>query len=346
MFRLAKLSLANRALIALITVFASVFGVITMSSLKQELIPSIEFPQITVITSMPGASPEVVDKQISAPLETALNGVEGLESTSSTSRNGVSQITLAFTYGSNLDRARNQIDRAISNAKRSLPDDVQPQAIAGQHQRLPDRVPGRLLGQAPQRAERRSRPAQRPAAAEARRRPRRRRDRRRHPAHPDPAPARGHGGLRREHPVHQRCAEEQRGTWFRPAPSRNRARRCRCRSAARWTRSTPSRRSRWAAARRCRDDRQRGGRQPRRGRPHVDHPDQRQGNPGPVRDQEARGRHRRRSPTRSRTPSRSSRPSSAPTPSSPRSSTRRRSSRSPSRTSPPRACWAWASPSW
>ncbi|HSN36955.1 MAG TPA: efflux RND transporter permease subunit [Arthrobacter sp.] len=131
MFRLAKLSLANRALIALVTVFASVFGVITMSSLKQELIPSIEFPQITVLSSMPGASPEVVDKQVSNPLETALKGVEGLESTSSTSRNGISQISLVFTYGSNLDRARNQIDRAISNAKRSLPDDVQPQAIAG-----------------------------------------------------------------------------------------------------------------------------------------------------------------------------------------------------------------------
>jgi HAE1 family hydrophobic/amphiphilic exporter-1 len=131
MFRLAQLSLANRALIALITVFASVFGVITMSSLKQELIPSIEFPQITVLSAMPGASPEVVDKQVSGPLETALNGVEGLESTSSTSRNGVSQITMVFTYGSNLDRARNQIDRAISNAKRSLPEDVQPQAFAG-----------------------------------------------------------------------------------------------------------------------------------------------------------------------------------------------------------------------
>ncbi|MBD1540871.1 efflux RND transporter permease subunit [Arthrobacter sp. IA7] len=131
MFRLAQLSLGNRALIALITIFASAFGVITMSSLKQELIPSVEFPRITVITSMPGASPEVVDKQVSRPLETALNGVEGLESTSSTSRNGVSQISLVFTYGSNLDRARNQIDRAISNAKRTLPDDVQPQAIAG-----------------------------------------------------------------------------------------------------------------------------------------------------------------------------------------------------------------------
>ncbi|MDQ0213373.1 efflux RND transporter permease subunit [Arthrobacter bambusae] len=131
MFRLAKLSLANRALIALITVFAAVFGVITMSSLKQELIPSIEFPQISVITSMPGASPEVVDKQLSRPLETALNSVEGLESTTSTSRNGVSQITMVFTYGSNLDRARNQIDRAISNAKRVLPADVEPQSFAG-----------------------------------------------------------------------------------------------------------------------------------------------------------------------------------------------------------------------
>ncbi len=131
MFRLASLSLGNRALIALITVFASVFGVITMSSLKQELIPSIEFPRITVITSMPGASPEVVDKQVSRPLETALNSVEGLESTSSTSRNGVSQISMVFTYGADLDRARNQIDRAISNAKRTLPEDVQPQAIAG-----------------------------------------------------------------------------------------------------------------------------------------------------------------------------------------------------------------------
>ncbi|HSU70115.1 MAG TPA: efflux RND transporter permease subunit, partial [Micrococcaceae bacterium] len=131
MFRLAKLSLGNRALIALITIFAAVFGVITMGSLKQELIPSIEFPQITVVTSMPGASPAVVDKQVSEPLETALNAVEGLESSTSTSRTGSSTINLSFAYGTDLDRARNQIDRAISNARRVLPDGTDPQAIAG-----------------------------------------------------------------------------------------------------------------------------------------------------------------------------------------------------------------------
>lgn len=131
MFNLAKMSLGNRALIALITIFAMVFGVITLGSLKQELIPSIEFPQITVVSAMPGASPAVVDKQVSEPLEAALNAVEGLESSTSTSRSGVSTINLAFTYGTNLDRARNQIDRAISNVSQRLPDGVQPQPIAG-----------------------------------------------------------------------------------------------------------------------------------------------------------------------------------------------------------------------
>lgn len=131
MFNLAKMSLGNRALIALITIFAMVFGVITLGSLKQELIPSIEFPQITVVSAMPGASPAVVDKQVSEPLEAALNAVEGLESSTSTSRSGVSTINLAFAYGTNLDRARNQIDRAISNVSQRLPDGVQPQPIAG-----------------------------------------------------------------------------------------------------------------------------------------------------------------------------------------------------------------------
>ncbi|NKX54637.1 efflux RND transporter permease subunit [Arthrobacter mobilis] len=131
MHRLATLSLANRALIALITVFVAVFGVITMGSLKQELIPSLELPRVTVLASMPGASPEVVDKQVSEPLERALTAVEGLESSTATSRTGLSTVNLAFVYGTNLDRARSQVDRAISNARQLLPEDVSPQSLAG-----------------------------------------------------------------------------------------------------------------------------------------------------------------------------------------------------------------------
>ncbi|WP_018134237.1 efflux RND transporter permease subunit [Acaricomes phytoseiuli] len=139
MFRLAVLSLGNRALIALITVFAAVFGVIAMGSLKQELIPSIEFPQVTVVTSMPGDSPEVIDAQVSRPLESALNAVENLQSSTATSRSGISTINLTFAYGTNLDRARNQVDRAIANVRRQLPDAAEPRSVIGSVSDLPIR---------------------------------------------------------------------------------------------------------------------------------------------------------------------------------------------------------------
>ena len=131
MHRLAVLSLGNRALIALITVFVAIFGVITMGQLKQELIPSLEFPQISVVAAQPGASPEVIDKQVAQPLEGALQAVEGLESSSSTSQTNFTTVSLSFVYGTDLDRARAQVDKAISNAKATLPKDVEPTAFAG-----------------------------------------------------------------------------------------------------------------------------------------------------------------------------------------------------------------------
>lgn len=131
MHRLAEFSLGNKALIALVSVFISIFGVLAMGGLKQEIIPSLEFPQVAVITQMTGASPEVVDKQVSEPLESALQAVEGLESSSSTSRQGVSTVSLSFVYGTNLDRARSQVDRAISNVRSQLPDNANPQSFSG-----------------------------------------------------------------------------------------------------------------------------------------------------------------------------------------------------------------------
>ncbi|GAA3670748.1 efflux RND transporter permease subunit [Arthrobacter ginkgonis] len=131
MHRLASLSLGNRALIALVTVFTAVFGVLTMGSLKQELIPSLEFPQVTVVSTLQGASAEVVDKQVSQPLESALLAVENLDSSSAVSSASVSRISLSFAYGTNLDRARNQVERAIANASAALPKDVSTSSFAG-----------------------------------------------------------------------------------------------------------------------------------------------------------------------------------------------------------------------
>lgn len=119
---LAVLSLKNRALIALVTIVAALFGGLALTSLKQELIPSIEFPQLAVVTTYPGASPEVVEADVSTPIENAIQGVEGLESTTATSTTNASIVSASFTYGTDLATAEQKILAAIGRIDDQLPD--------------------------------------------------------------------------------------------------------------------------------------------------------------------------------------------------------------------------------
>ena len=137
MNRLAIFSLRNRALIALVTVVVAIFGGIAVSLLKLELIPSITFPQLVVVTTYPGASPVIVEKEVSTPIETAIQGVNGLESTTATSQNGLSQITAAFAYGTSLESAEQKVQLAINKISNLLPAGVEPQVIAGSFSDIP-----------------------------------------------------------------------------------------------------------------------------------------------------------------------------------------------------------------
>ncbi|BFM24740.1 efflux RND transporter permease subunit [Microbacterium sp. che218] len=119
---LAVLSLKNRALIALVTIVAAIFGGLALTSLKQELIPSIEFPQLAVVTTYPGASPEVVETDVSTPIENAIRGVEGLESTTATSTTNSSIVSASFAYGTDLAAAQQKILAAIARINDQLPD--------------------------------------------------------------------------------------------------------------------------------------------------------------------------------------------------------------------------------
>ncbi|AGW40413.1 preprotein translocase subunit SecD [Leifsonia xyli subsp. cynodontis DSM 46306] len=134
---LAVLSMKNRALIALTTIVAAVFGGIALGNLKQELAPSISFPQLVVLSSYPGASPEVVNNDVSAPVEAAIQGVPGLESTSAVSATNQSIITAKFTYGSDLATAEQKIDQAVNRIKSTLPSGVDPQVLSGSIDDLP-----------------------------------------------------------------------------------------------------------------------------------------------------------------------------------------------------------------
>ncbi|QHC67651.1 MMPL family transporter [Rathayibacter sp. VKM Ac-2759] len=137
MHLLAVLSMKNRALIALVTVVIAVFGGVALTGLKQELAPSISFPQLAVISSYPGAAPEVVNDDVSTPIETAIQGVPGLETTSATSSTNSSLISASFVYGTDLATAEQKILQAINRIKSTLPEGVDPQVVTGSFDDLP-----------------------------------------------------------------------------------------------------------------------------------------------------------------------------------------------------------------
>ncbi|MDQ1130144.1 efflux RND transporter permease subunit [Microbacterium sp. SORGH_AS_0888] len=137
MSRLAVLSLRNRALIALITIVAAVFGGLALTSLKQELIPSIEYPQLSVLSTYTGASPEVVANDVSTPIESAIQGIAGLESTTATSTTNASIVRASFTYGTDLATAEQKISTAINRIKSQLPTGVDPTVVAVSTDDLP-----------------------------------------------------------------------------------------------------------------------------------------------------------------------------------------------------------------
>ena len=85
---LTRLSLANRGLVALIAIVITGFGVYAVPSLKQQLLPSLEFPGAFIGASLPGASPEIIEEQVTKPIEDAVKGADGLDSIQSTTREG------------------------------------------------------------------------------------------------------------------------------------------------------------------------------------------------------------------------------------------------------------------
>lgn len=127
---LAAFSMRNRALIALVTIVAAIFGGLAITSLKQELIPSVEIPQISIVTVYQGASPDVVNTDVSTPVETAIQGITGLDSTSSTSSTGLSVVTASFVYGTDLTFAQNKLQTAVNRIQTMLPDGVTPNVLA------------------------------------------------------------------------------------------------------------------------------------------------------------------------------------------------------------------------
>ena len=99
-------------------------GIVGFDFLGVRLYPAIDPPVITVQTSYTGANAEIIESQITEPLEKSVNGIEGVKSISSQSAIGSSRITVEFELGSDLEKAANDVRDKVSQAVRSLPQDI------------------------------------------------------------------------------------------------------------------------------------------------------------------------------------------------------------------------------
>ena len=128
MSRLTELSVAKRSVTLLLAAALFIAGVSAWGSLKQELVPDIEFPVITVIAPYPGAGAADVAEQVAKPIERAISGVPRLEQLQSTSANSVALVIAQFSFGTNVKEAREAIIANVDGA--GLPENVDPDISA------------------------------------------------------------------------------------------------------------------------------------------------------------------------------------------------------------------------
>ncbi|MBR8641238.1 efflux RND transporter permease subunit [Streptomyces tuirus] len=134
---LSKFSLAQRALIGLMSIIALVFGAIAIPQLKQQLLPTIELPMVSVLAPYQGASPDVVEKQVVEPIEDSLEAVDGISGVTSTASEGNAVIMASFDYGGGTEQLVADVQQAVNRARVQLPDDVDPQVVAGSTDDIP-----------------------------------------------------------------------------------------------------------------------------------------------------------------------------------------------------------------
>ncbi|WEH33010.1 efflux RND transporter permease subunit [Streptomyces sp. AM 4-1-1] len=135
---LSRFSLAQRALIGLISIVALVFGAIAIPQLKQQLLPTIELPMVSVLAPYEGASPDVVEKQVVEPLENAIKAVDGVEGITSTASEGNAVVMASFDFGSDgTKQLVADIQQAVNRARNQLPQGVDPQVVAGSTDDIP-----------------------------------------------------------------------------------------------------------------------------------------------------------------------------------------------------------------
>jgi multidrug efflux pump len=127
---LSSISIQRPVLAIVMSVVIVLFGIIGMQYLGIREYPSVEPPLITVSASYVGANADIIESQITEPIEEAVNGIAGIRSITSVSSTGRSNITIEFDLGEDLESAANDVRDKVSQVVRQLPQDADPPVVS------------------------------------------------------------------------------------------------------------------------------------------------------------------------------------------------------------------------
>ncbi|MCP4663270.1 MAG: efflux RND transporter permease subunit [bacterium] len=127
---LYTLSIRRPVLAIVLSLAIVLFGAIGFTFLGVREFPALDPPNITVTTNYRGASAEVIESQVTEPLEESINGIAGIRTLSSVSREGRSTVKVEFDLGADLERAANDVRDRVFRAQRNLPPDVDPPSVS------------------------------------------------------------------------------------------------------------------------------------------------------------------------------------------------------------------------
>ena len=121
---LSTLSIKRPVLTIVMNLVIILFGIIGFTYLGVREFPSIDPAQVSVRTNYSGANADIIESQITEPLEKAINSIDGIRNITSSSIQGSSSISIEFNLDKNLEDAANDVRDKVSQAVRSLPDDL------------------------------------------------------------------------------------------------------------------------------------------------------------------------------------------------------------------------------
>ena len=121
---LSDLSVKRPIFISMIMFALAIFGLIAFKELGVDLFPKIDFPVITVVSSLPGADPETMEKTVTEVIEEAVSSINSIKHLRSTSAEGISQVVVEFDLEKNVDVAYQEIQAKIGTVRKELPNDL------------------------------------------------------------------------------------------------------------------------------------------------------------------------------------------------------------------------------